>query len=163
MKKATVSTGVLGFSPGNRSTTGRRGRLAPGAVLLMLMLGAALACADTASEPATVNPLLTRDFVGMPGKEVSMITVEYVPGGASRPHRHDAQVFVYVLEGAMTMQVSGGPAVTIHPGETFYEAPADVHLVSANASPTAPAKILVFMVKDKAKPASREVPGKPAP
>ena len=163
MKKAIVSMGVLGFSPGKRSTTGGRGRGAPGAVLLMLMLGTTLACADSAAVPATVTPLMTRDLVGMPGKEVSMIAVEYVPGGASLPHRHDAQVFVYVLEGAMRMQVSGRAPVTIHPGETFYEAPGDIHLVSANASPTAAAKILVFMVKDKAKPASREVTGKPAP
>jgi quercetin dioxygenase-like cupin family protein len=47
--------------------------------------------------------------------------------------------------------------VTLGPGETFYEGPDDIHLVSANASHTAPAKILVFMVKDKAKPASRAV------
>jgi hypothetical protein len=35
--------------------------------------------------------------------------------------------------------------------------------VSANASRTAPARILVFMVKDKAKPASRNVPDQAAP
>jgi len=35
--------------------------------------------------------------------------------------------------------------------------------VSANASSTKPAKILVFMVKDKGKPASRAVTGKEAP
>lgn len=87
-----------------------------------------------------------------------MLTVEYLAGGASLPHRHDAQVFVYVLEGALQMQVAGGPLLTLHPGETFYEGPADVHAVSANASKTKPAKILVFMVKDKAAPATRGVP-----
>jgi quercetin dioxygenase-like cupin family protein len=35
------------------------------------------------------------------------------------------------------------------PGETFYENPADVHVVSENASATEPVKILVFMLKDK--------------
>jgi quercetin dioxygenase-like cupin family protein len=34
-----------------------------------------------------------------------MLIVEYLPGGASLPHRHDAIVFVYVLKGALTMQV----------------------------------------------------------
>jgi quercetin dioxygenase-like cupin family protein len=160
MKKATIYTGMPGSSLGGRSGADRGVRSAS---FLVLLLSAALAVANPAAEPATVKPLMTRELVGMPGKEVSMITVEYVPGGASRPHRHDAQVFVYVLEGAMTMQVSGARPVTIHPGETFYEAPEDIHLVSANASPTAPAKILVFMVKDKAKPASREVTDKPAP
>ena len=162
MNKVIVYPGRLGSSPWKRADTVGRVAGIAGAALLVLMRGAAFAGANSASVPeATVRSLMTRDLVGVPGKEVSMITVEYVPGGASRPHRHDAQVFVYVLEGAMTMQVSGGAPVTLHPGETFYEGPEDIHLVSANASPTAVAKILVFMLKDKEKPASREVPGKP--
>jgi quercetin dioxygenase-like cupin family protein len=92
-----------------------------------------------------------------------MLTVEYPPGGASSPHRHDAQVFVYVLEGEVTMQVEGSPAVTLQPGQTFYEKPDDVHLVSANASKTAPAKILVFILKDKNAPVSRSAAPKGTP
>jgi len=60
----------------------------------------------------------------------------------------------------ITMQVAGSPAVTLRRGETFYENPTDVHLVSANASKTAPAKILVFIVKNKGAPVSRGVPRK---
>jgi quercetin dioxygenase-like cupin family protein len=121
--------------------------------------------ADTKSSPppAVVQQLIDKDLMGVPGKELLMLTVEYLPGGASLPHRHDAQVFVYVLQGELTMQVAGSPAVTLKPGQTFYENPADVHLVSANASKTAPAKILVFMVKDKNAPASRSVAPKVAP
>ena len=78
-----------------------------------------------------------------------MLTVEYLPGGASLPHRHNAQVFVYVLEGAVRMQIEGSAPVTLGPGETFYEGPDDIHTVSANASQTKPARILVFMVKEK--------------
>jgi|SRR5271165_6052960 len=116
----------------------------------------------TPAQPATVAELMTRDIAGVPNKEALMITVTYVPGGASLPHRHDAQVFVYVLEGAMTMQVDGSEPVTVGPGQTFYEGPHDVHRVSANASQTEPAKILVFMIKDKGKPASRTVAPKEA-
>lgn len=111
----------------------------------------------------TVAELMTRDLDGTPNKEALMITVTYLPGGASLPHRHDAQVFVYVLEGAMTMQVDGSAPVTVGPGQTFYEGPHDVHRVSANASQTEPAKILVFMVKSKGKPPSRTVAPKEAP
>ena len=125
--------------------------------LLPLIAAAAPPVATVAASPASVAGLMTKDLIGSRGKEIVMITVTYVPGGASLPHRHDAQVFVYVLEGALTMQVRGQPAVTLHPGETFYEGPADIHQVSANASRTAPAKILVFLVKDKAKPGSRDV------
>lgn len=83
-----------------------------------------------------------------------MVVVEYPPGVASSPHRHNAFTFVYVLEGSVTMQVKGGAAVTLGPGETFYESPDDIHSVSKNASDTKPAKILVFFVKDKGAPAS---------
>jgi quercetin dioxygenase-like cupin family protein len=81
-----------------------------------------------------------------------MLTVEYEPGASSTKHRHDAHVFVYVLEGSVIMQVEGGKAVTLGPGETFYESPKDVHSVSKNASATKSAKFLVFIVKDKEKP-----------
>ena len=50
------------------------------------------------------------------------------------------------------MQVKGGKEVTLTPGQTFYEGPKDVHVVSRNASKTTPAKFLVFFVKDKAAP-----------
>ena len=50
------------------------------------------------------------------------------------------------------MQVAGGKAVTLTPGQTFYEAPRDIHTVSKNASDTKPAKFLVFFVKDKGAP-----------
>jgi quercetin dioxygenase-like cupin family protein len=111
----------------------------------------------------TVAELMARDLDGIPDKEALMVTVTYLPGGASLPHRHDAQVFVYVLEGAMTMQLDGSAAVTVGPGQTFYEGPHDVHRVSANASQTKPAKILVFMIKAKGKPASRAVVATEAP
>jgi len=117
----------------------------------------------TPASAEQVAELMTRDLVGAPGKEVLMITVKYLAGAASLPHRHDAQVFVYVLEGEVTMQLQGQAPVTLRPGQTFYEGPNDIHEVSANASQTAPAKILVFMLKDKAKPASRAVPTKSGP
>ncbi len=119
-----------------------------------LLLAAALASLATAGAAQTtkVTPLLSRDLTGLAGKEGTMITVEYAPGATDPIHRHDAHVFVYVLEGAVVMQVEGGAPVTLQPGQTFYEAPNDVHLVGRNASQTAPAKFLVFFVKDKDKP-----------
>ncbi len=123
----------------------------------LLLLCPFLCFATDAPSAVQVTGLMTQDLVGAPGKEALMITVTYAAGAASLPHRHDAQVFVYVLEGEVTMQVQGQAPVTLRVGQTFYEGPDDIHLVSANASRTEPAKILVFMVKDKAKPASRGI------
>ena len=87
-----------------------------------------------------------------------MLTVEYAPGQASASHRHNASTFVYVLEGSVVMQVKGGKPMTLGPGETFYESPDDIHVVSRNASDTKPAKILVFFVKEKGAPGSVPAP-----
>ena len=113
-----------------------------------------LAAGASMAEGAAVAPLMAKDLAGIAGKEGTVVTVEYAPGEASAEHRHNANTFVYVLEGSVVMQVKGGNPVTLGPGQTFYESPDDVHTVSKNASTTKPAKILVFFVKDKGTPAS---------
>jgi quercetin dioxygenase-like cupin family protein len=125
--------------------------------LLTNALTGAILFATTALQAGTadqvkVTDLMTKDLVNVPGKEVTMITVEYPPGGADPVHRHNANAFVYVLEGSIVMQMKGGEKVTLHPGDTFYEDPAGIHLVGKNASDTKPAKFLVFLVKDKGAP-----------
>ena len=72
---------------------------------LVLLLGCTLAQA----QDAKVAQLMKDALSANPDREVIMLTVEYAPGGSSKPHRHDAQVFVYVLDGSVTMQVKGGP------------------------------------------------------
>jgi quercetin dioxygenase-like cupin family protein len=135
----------------------RLGRLGAAAMAASLWLLTAAGNARADESPKRAPPLMTRDLAGIPGKEAIVLTVEYGPGESSPPHRHDANVFVYVLEGAITMQVKGGPAVALHPGQTYYESPSDIHTVSANASKTERAKILVFIVKDKGAPVTRGV------
>ena len=101
---------------------------------------------------AVVKELMTKPLPEFPGKEALMITVEYPPGAVDPVHRHDAHAFVYVLEGSIVMQVKGGKEVTLTPGQTYYEAPDDVHLVGKNASTTRPAKFLVVFVKKTGAP-----------
>ena len=127
-------------------------------VLFVLGFAAAGLAAQDAAREAKATPLMTKDLAGIAGKEGTMVTVEYPPGGSSAEHRHNAHTFVYVLEGSVVMQVKGGKEVTLGPGQTFYESPEDIHTVSRNASKTKPAKFLVFFVKDKGAPAT--VPAK---
>ena len=112
----------------------------------------ALAGGALVAEQGVVRPLLSKDLAGDPAREVSMITVEYAPGGLTPVHTHHAQAMVFVLEGSIVMQVKGEAPVTLGPGQTFYESPDDVHLVSKNASRTKPARFVVFLVKDKGAP-----------
>jgi len=95
---------------------------------------------------------MSKDLKDFPGKEGTMITVEYPPGGTDQVHRHNAHAFVYVLEGSVVMQLKGGKEVTLKPGDTFYEGPSDIHVVGRNASKTQPAKFIVVLLKDKGAP-----------
>ena len=101
---------------------------------------------------AKVTPLWSKDLPNLPGKEGVMITVEYPPGSSDPIHRHNANAFVYVLEGSVVMQVRGGKETVLTPGQTYYEGPDDIHVVGRNASQTKPAKFLVLLVKDKGAP-----------
>ena len=115
-------------------------------VLTLLIAGALFA------QDAQVTPLMSKDLPECPGKEGLMITVVYPPGASDPIHRHNAHAFVYVLEGAIVMQVKGGKEITLTPGQTFYEGPNDIHTVGRNASSTKPAKFIVFFVRDKGAP-----------
>ena len=115
----------------------------------------ALACLISSTllaQEAKVTDLMSKDLPNFPGKQGLMIIVDYPPGSVDPIHRHNANAFVYVLEGSIVMQVRGGKEVTLTPGQTFYEGPDDVHIVGRNASKTKPAKFVVFLVKDKGAP-----------
>ena len=119
--------------------------LLAGAILLSFTASVA------AQEPPNVTTLMSRDLTDIPGKEGTMLT--WSMRLAERTlHRHDAHAFVYVLEGSVVMQVKGAEPVTLHPGQTFYEGPNDVHLVGRNASKTEPAKFLVVLLRTRVRP-----------
>jgi quercetin dioxygenase-like cupin family protein len=99
-----------------------------------------------------VTPLLSKSLAEFPGKEGAVITVVYPPGGSELIHRHNADVFVYVLQGSVVMQVRGGREMILTAGQTFYESPNDIHVIGRNASKTKPAKFVAFFVKDKGTP-----------
>ena len=124
-----------------------------GLLVFTCVVSATLGAQETKVAPqAKVAELLSKDLPNLPGKEGLMITVEYPPGSSDPIHRHNANAFVYVLEGSIVMQVRGGKETTLAPGQTFYEGPNDVHIVGRNASQTKPAKFVVFLVKDKGAP-----------
>jgi len=142
--RSLIRNGLLPDNKGKESTM--RTKFAVLA-FLCLMTGTA------AAEGPKVTLLTAKDLPESPGKEAVMITVEHAPGGSSAIHRHNAHAFVYVLEGSVVMQLKGGPEVTLTPGQSFYEGPADIHVVDRNASATQPAKFLAVLIKDKGAPA----------
>ncbi|MGH1462305.1 MAG: cupin domain-containing protein [Neptuniibacter sp.] len=114
-----------------------------------VLLLATVACFSNAHD-AHITPLFQKNIVGLDVSQLTgqMLIVEYAPGGFSPKHRHPAHTFIYVLEGAVEMQIEGEDAVVLKAGDSFYERPEDIHLVSRNASSTDPVKFLVFAVKE---------------
>ena len=107
-----------------------------------------------------VSQLMKQTLGDVPGREVMMITLDILPGGGSPAHRHPgAHNFGYVLEGAYKIKVDDGPETVLTKGQTFYEAPGQLHAVSSYASNTEPAKVLVVVVNETGKPLT--VPEKP--
>lgn len=96
---------------------------------------------------AKETTLMRRALPDVPGKEALIETVALAPDEVVPAHRHNADVFAYVLEGSIITQVQGDKPQTVHAGEVFCESPTDVHLGSRNASAMQPAKLLVFFVK----------------
>ena len=107
------------------------------------------ALAAEATAPASkATVLFDNPLPNAPGKSLKGILVEYAPGAASGAHVHAKSAFITatVLEGEIRSQVNDGPVKVYHQGESFTENPGDRHMVSENASKTAPAKLLAIFV-----------------
>lgn len=121
---------------------------------LTVTMSAAVPVMAQQAPPATkVTALLKQVLADVPGREVTMITLDIPPGGGSAPHRHPGHhVFGYVLEGSYKLKLDQGEEKILTKGQTFYEAPGQLHAVSANASATEPAKVLAVIVAESGKP-----------
>ncbi|MGB2898207.1 MAG: cupin domain-containing protein [Candidatus Acidiferrum sp.] len=86
--------------------------------------------------------------------KATIVEVNYGPGESSEPHSHPCAVVGYVVEGTLRTQVKGEAEAIYKAGESFYEAPNGIHMVSANASDEVPLKLLAYFVCDHEAPLS---------
>jgi quercetin dioxygenase-like cupin family protein len=126
------------------------------ALILLVATSTAICVPASAQQPAAVTKvttLLQQVLADLPGREVVMVTLDIPPGGGSAAHRHPGHhIFGYVLEGSYKIKVDQGAERVLNKGETFHEAPGQLHAVSANASQTEPAKVLAVIVAESGKP-----------
>ena len=92
-----------------------------------------------------------------------LLEIRYHPGEASPPHSHPCAVMGYVVEGSLRTQVQGKPEMIYRAGQSFYEAPNAVHLVSANASTTEPARFLAYFICDRDTPLTLDMANHSSP
>ena len=123
-------------------------------LLAFLMLVAASGLAFAQAPRSVGKDLVVKQLPDLAGREALVRANVYPPGTSNPPHRHDAHVFLHVLEGQLIVQLKGGQPVTLNPGDTYYESPDDIHVMSRNPSDSVPVKALIFMVKKTGAPST---------
>ncbi|HET9157224.1 MAG TPA: CBS domain-containing protein [Myxococcaceae bacterium] len=116
-----------------------------------LTLGAAAPNREApAGEGGAVKQVFSEKLPNVPGKTLTVVEVDYRPGGFSAAHRHPASgfVFAYVVSGEIRSQVEGEPLRVYRAGQSWTEPPNAHHLVSANASKTRPARLIAWIIAD---------------
>jgi quercetin dioxygenase-like cupin family protein len=106
--------------------------------------------AEAAGSPLDkVEPIGSYALPNVPGKRVTIVRVFYGTGGFTRAHRHAGSVTAYITKGEIRSQLAGGAVEVFKVGQSFFEPPGAVHLVSANASNTEPAELIAVFVADE--------------
>ena len=105
--------------------------------------------------PAIKRDTVLKQDMTIPGREVIMAEVELPPGTSEGLHTHpSAELFGFVVDGEISVEIQGKPPATLKAGDHFYFAPGVVHQ-NANRS-SAPAKTYVVFVAEKGKPLTVE-------
>jgi quercetin dioxygenase-like cupin family protein len=109
---------------------------------------------EPASSGVTVNKLFEQALPGPGNRQMTVLTVDFAPGGFSNPHRHPGPVFIYVLEGSVESEVNPDQSApeTYTKGQMWYEPPMHIHKVARNPSSTDSARILVYLISEPGKP-----------
>ena len=114
----------------------------------------------TAQPAAPRAARMVQELPEMDGKtlKVTVVEIDYAPGGSSPAHAHPGPAIVYVLEGELESQIGSGPVTTYKAGQMFYELPMGGHPVSRNASPDKHTRFLAFLLTDKGQPTTVPLP-----
>jgi quercetin dioxygenase-like cupin family protein len=119
--------------------------------LAALLVGGGLALhAARAQQPGIRRTDLQRHDLGVPGREVVQVRVEFDPGVAFGRHSHPGEEIIYVLEGSLEYQVEGKLPVTLKAGEVLFIPTGTIHTAKNVGSDNA-AELATYVV-EKGKP-----------
>ncbi len=121
---------------------------------LVLLCLASPAGPHQQQEVFQVKGLLQKDLSSYAGGDMLLTVGEVIlaPGAVGTKHRHPGPTFVYVLEGAVEIELEGAPAKIYHAGESFYEDPHQLHIGTKNVNQTERARILAYHLSRKGEP-----------
>ena len=94
----------------------------------VLIVGSALAPAGAQSQqPGVTRTDLLRHDLGVSGREVVQVRVDFAAGVAFPPHSHPGEEIAYVIEGMLEYRLEGKPPVTLTAGEVLFIPAGTVH------------------------------------
>jgi quercetin dioxygenase-like cupin family protein len=125
------------------------------ATAAMCVFGGQIAGAQ--QQPIKRTDLLKTYLPDLEGKQMQMWVADIPPGAATGAHFHPTPRFVYVLEGAVVLELDGKPPQTFSVGQAFVEMPGERHNFR-NASATEPARALGFQYAGKDQPLQTNAP-----
>jgi len=95
-------------------------------VVLIIASGLALQVARAQQQGITRTDLVRQDL-GVAGREVVQVRVDFAPGAAFGKHSHPGAEVAYVLEGSLGYQLEGKPPVTLRAGESLFIPAGTIH------------------------------------
>jgi quercetin dioxygenase-like cupin family protein len=105
--------------------------------------------------PAVKRSVVLKEDTSVADREGVMAMAELPPGSSEGRHTHFADVFAFVLEGTVVLEVEGKPAATLKAGDVFHVPAGKVHQGINNGTVTA--KLAVVFVAEKGKPLTTPV------
>ena len=70
---------------------------------------------------AVVKKLVEGPLAGVDGKQVMVVHLQLPPGHVGGKHYHPGAVFVYVVNGSLTIETEDGKSQTVSAGELYQE------------------------------------------
>jgi quercetin dioxygenase-like cupin family protein len=124
-------------------------------VLALAAAAAGISAVRAQQHAAPTRTVLQKHDLQAQGEEGVMVLVDIPVGAREGRHTHPAEVFVYVLEGTLTLDKEGEPSASYKAGETFFVERGIVH-EGRNGGST-PVKAVAVFVTDKGKPMTTQV------
>ena len=117
----------------------------------LLVIGSGLALQVTQAQQSGIERTdVLRHELGIYGREVIQVRVDFAPGVAFGNHSHPGAEIAYILEGTLQYQLEGMPPVTLKAGEALF-IPAGVVHAAKNVATSNAAELATYIV-EKGKP-----------
>jgi quercetin dioxygenase-like cupin family protein len=123
--------------------------------IIMVALSTSFASAAERQGINVVRVVTNKDVTGAPGRELTILVIDLVPGGSSGLHTHPGDEYGTVMEGTLMVKIGDADFKPMTVGQTF-SAPPNTPMEVMNTSGQ-PAKFYNVLILEKGKPTSSPV------